>query len=102
MASDFRARPRAGRLVLGLAALAIVAISATPATAAPSKPGFKTSQPSMLTPMAPGSTVSPIITVADMVGGYMFEAIPDGISFAPSGKGTVDLYINHETSTVPF
>ena len=32
----------------------------------------------------------------------MFESIPDGISLAKNGKGTVDLYVNHETSTVPF
>jgi len=32
----------------------------------------------------------------------MFESIPDGISLRPHGHGTVDLYVNHETSTVPF
>ena len=32
----------------------------------------------------------------------MFESIPDGISFSKNGNGTVDLYVNHETSTVPF
>ena len=36
------------------------------------------------------------------VGGYMFESIPDGISIDPNGKGTVDVFVNHETSTVPF
>jgi hypothetical protein len=32
----------------------------------------------------------------------MFEAIPDGISLATRGKGRVDVYVNHETSLVPF
>ncbi len=84
--------------------------------------GFKTAKPSMLTPVAPGSTVTPLITVGDtLAGGYRYESIPDGISFQAQGgkhkgkdKGhgkkqgakndprTVDLYINHETSFVPF
>jgi hypothetical protein len=48
--------------------------------------------------------VTPIISVGDRVGGYRFESIPDGISIDPdlNGQGTVDIYVNHETSTVPF
>ncbi len=99
MASVFRVRPRLGRTLVLAAVLATVAVSAAPATAAP---GFLTSQAPMLTPMAPGATVTPIITVGDTIGGYMFEAIPDGISIAPNGNGTVDVFVNHETSTVPF
>ena len=34
--------------------------------------------------------------------GYRFEAIPDGISVRTRGQGRVDLYVNHETSKVPF
>ena len=49
-----------------------------------------------------GASYEPIISVGDTVGDYMFESIPDGISLATNGKGTVDLYVNHETSTVPF
>ncbi len=64
--------------------------------------GFKTSQAAMLTPLAAGASVTPIITVGDTVRGYRFEAIPDGISLDPNGQGTVDIYVNHETSTVPF
>ena len=99
MASVFRVRPRLGRTLVLVAILATLAVGATPAAAAP---GFLTSQAPMLTPMAPGSTVKPIITVGDTIGGYMFEGIPDGISIAPNGKGTVDVFVNHETSTVPF
>ena len=32
----------------------------------------------------------------------MFESIPDGIALATNGNDTVDVYVNHETSTVPF
>ncbi len=35
-------------------------------------------------------------------GGYRFESIPDGISVCAHGPGTVDLFVNHETSKVPF
>jgi hypothetical protein len=99
MASDFRAHARGGQFLIGLAVVAILVAGAAPVAAAP---GTLTTKPSMLTPLAPGSTAKPIITVADMIGGYMFEAIPDGISFRANGNGTIDLFINHETSTVPF
>ena len=46
---------------------------------------------------------TPIISVGDTLkGGFRFESIPDGISLQTRGKGTVDLFVNHETSTVPF
>ena len=57
----------------------------------------------MIDAVAPGASYEPIISVGDTLDdGYMFESIPDGISLATNGKGTVDLYVNHETSTVPF
>ena len=65
--------------------------------------GFRTSQPAMLTPVRPGVEVKPLLTVGDdLSSGYHFEAIPDGISLLPGRKGTVDVYVNHETSKVPF
>ncbi len=77
-------------------------VSAGGAVAGDNDSGFKTRQDAMLTPLAAGSSVTPIITVGDTVRGYRFEAIPDGISLDPNGQGTVDVYVNHETSTVPF
>ena len=67
------------------------------------KAGFHTSTPAMLTGVN-GSTVKPIISVGDKLGsGYMFESIPDGISVGKvNGKGTFDIYVNHELSQVPF
>jgi hypothetical protein len=65
--------------------------------------GFKTSQPSMLTPVMSGVEVTPLLTVGDVLpSGFRFEAIPDGIAIQPRGKGRVDVYVNHETSKVPF
>ena len=51
----------------------------------------------------PGSTVTPLITVGDtLANGYRYESIPDGISFRTKNKNRLDLYVNHETSLVPF
>ena len=66
--------------LLAVAAAGLAAVAA--ATAAHSGgSGFKTTQPTMLTPVAAGSTVTPLITVGDtLANGYRYESIPDGIS----------------------
>ena len=79
----------------------VLALSST--TIAAGNPGFFTSQPAMLTATAPGGSVLPIISVGDTLSnGYRYEAIPDGIGITLNGKGTVDVFVNHETSLVPF
>jgi hypothetical protein len=81
----------------------VVLLGIAPGAQAKSKAGFLTPQSSMVMPVAPGVTVTPIITVGETLsGGYRFESIPDGISIRPRGNGRVDVYVNHETSTVPF
>ncbi len=86
------------------AALALVILTAIPATAAGG--GVKTSRPAMLLGVAPGTTVTPLLTVGDVIatddGEFRWEGVPDGISIALRGNGRVDAYINHETSLVPF
>ena len=98
----------------GLAALTLAAVSA--AFAGDNTSGFTTSQPAMLaapTSLLPnqapqpnaaqGVTVRPIITVGDTLpGGYRFESIPDGVALRARGQGRLDLFVNHETSLVPF
>ena len=81
-----------------------VALTATATTSlAANTGGFKTRQPSMLTAVKSGVTVTPLLTVGDeLPSGYTFESIPDGISVRPSGQRRVDLFVNHETSKVPF
>lgn len=86
-----------------VASLALVAsvLGASIASAA-GGPGFLTAQPTMLAP-ASGNSVLPIITVGDTLpNGYRYEAIPDGIGVTPNGKGTVNVFVAHETSLVPF
>ena len=57
----------------------------------------------MLDPVKAGTSVTPLMTVGDVLNsGYRYEAIPDGISVRPRGHGRLDLFINHETSKVPF
>jgi hypothetical protein len=67
--------------------------------------GHRTSAPSMLEPVAPGVRARPIITVGETLrNGYRFESIPDGIAIHRSKRQflSVDVYVNHETSLVPF
>lgn len=87
-----------------LAFLTVAALAAAAAPASAANGGVRTSQAAMLTPGAAGITVTPLITVGEVVGddGYMFEAIPDGIAVRTRGNGRVDVYVNHETSRVPF
>ncbi|HUQ62243.1 MAG TPA: hypothetical protein VM121_00635 [Acidimicrobiales bacterium] len=92
---------RRGRLLTVLALLSVMAVSATPVNAGNTFSPFQTSQPPMLTNLA-GGTVEPILTVGDQVGNYLFEALPDGISVIARNSTTLDLLVNHETSTVPF
>ena len=65
--------------------------------------GFKTSRPAMLLPVMAGVQVTPILTVGEVLpSGFRYEAVPDGISLRTRGQGRVDVFVNHETSKVPF
>ena len=91
------------RLASAIAGCVLVARLTIAATAGGNNSGFKTAVPPMLTG-ATGVSVEALVSVGDTLpGGYTFEAIPDGISIGrTNGKGTVDIYVNHETSAVPF
>src|SRR5687768_7468796 len=97
--------PRSSRLVaLGGACVLVATVAATAALAGDNNSGYQTSQPSMLaTGDRQDVTFDPIATVGETLpGGTLFEAIPDGIALRTRGQGRVDVYVNHETSTVPF
>jgi hypothetical protein len=50
-----------------------------------------------------GSTVTPIIDSGESIGDFLFEGLPDGIGLAPGpDDGTVDVYVAHEQTQVPF
>ncbi|HXU97123.1 MAG TPA: hypothetical protein VFP03_03395 [Jiangellaceae bacterium] len=89
--------------IIGGAALVAAVSVATTGPALAGDPGFRTSQPSMLAAVKAGMEITPLMTVGDVLSsGYRFEAIPDGISLMTRGQGRVDLFVNHETSKVPF
>jgi hypothetical protein len=92
------------RSLFALNALAVaVALSASMTTASAGPPGFRTKQPSMLTPVMEDLEILPILTVGDdLANGFQFEAIPDGISVRPRANGRAEIFVNHETSKVPF
>ena len=95
--------PRRRRLQLtALIVIAALGAGIGPVTAAGG--GTKTSQAAMLTPVGAGITVTPLITVGEAAGddGYVFESVPDGIAVKVRNNGVADVYVNHETSRVPF
>jgi hypothetical protein len=50
-----------------------------------------------------GVEIAPILTVGDeLPNGFRFESIPDGISVRVGIGGQIELFVNHETSKVPF
>jgi hypothetical protein len=90
-----------GALLAGVVAISAVATAA--AFAGDNDSGFETARPSMLTRVMDGVEIQPLLTVGDVIpSGYRFESIPDGISVRTRGQGRVDLFVNHETSKVPF
>ena len=97
---------RVSRRAALAAAAALMLSAAMPlASGAAPQSGFKTLELPMVVPGsgAPlGTEIKALITVGDMIGGYRFEAIPDGISVYQSGKNVGTVLVNHETSTVPF
>jgi Bacterial protein of unknown function (DUF839) len=83
------------------AAATVASVASGGSTAAP----YNTSQAAMVTLLAgapANSAADAIISVGDTIGGFTFESIPDGVSVSPRGNGRADVFVNHETSTVPF
>ena len=76
-------------------------------------PGVATANHGYLTPEAPlldldpslpsGAWVRAIVSSGETVDGTMFEGIPDGVGIRPGADhNTVDVYVAHEQTTVPF
>ncbi len=78
----------------------VLALLLVPAPAAAVGPPAITLDPGV----PAGSTVTPIMDVGETLGSFLFEGIPDGIGLAPGtgGTGTVDIYVSHEQTHVPF
>ena len=88
---------RAG--LLPVAALTLLA----GAPAASADDPFFTSEDLMITLTDPAtSEATAIISSGDEVGDFFFEGIPDGLGAMPGPDGTVEVFVNHEQSRVPF
>ena len=91
---------RADRSLL-VALITGLILSSLPATSS-AVPRFLTGADPYITLTGNGD-VLPIITVGETVPGFLFEGIPDGIGLTKGpDRHTVDVYVAHEQSTVPF
>jgi hypothetical protein len=93
------------RLILLLALLALIFL-VLPLSAQPGSGGYLTDQPPLIDleeGLPSGASVKAIINSGDMLNGFLFEGIPDGVGIKPgAAKHTVDVYVAHEQTTVPF
>jgi hypothetical protein len=66
-------------------------------------PPCLTAEPAFIT-LAVAGSVTPIISSGETCDGLLFPGLPDGIGLAPGtgGAGTVDVYVAHEETHVPF
>jgi hypothetical protein len=91
------------RRILSSMTLAVALIVSATTALAVDPNGFTTEQDPMLDDVMEGVEIAPILTVGDeLPNGYRFEAIPDGISVRVGTGGQIELFVNHETSKVPF
>ena len=93
------------RMAFACAVLAMATVISGTGARFCAAPGFTTLQPSMLEAGQGRShgDAAPDGRRWSSDSGYQFEAIPDGISVRPHRKPAgVELYVNHETSKVPF
>ena len=88
----------ARRWILVAAAGAMVLVTATPASA---ENGYLTDEVPYITLTGDG-TVTAIINSGDVVNDVEFQGLPDGVGIVPGADGTVDVYVAHEQTTVPF
>jgi Bacterial protein of unknown function (DUF839) len=97
-----RARPRR-ILVLSFAMTVATGLVAAPTAIADE--GFLTAEPEMLalSASAPaGSSLEALISSGDVIDGFEFQGIPDGIGVMPGSGGSAVAFVNHEESRVPF
>jgi len=84
------------------AVIAVIAVIAASVASGGADGTAATSTPALLAASAPGVEIRPLISVGDKVGEYAFESIPDGIAVEKLAGNRANLYVNHETSLVPF
>ncbi len=96
-------RRKLGVLLAGMVAVSALARAPRRRSPETTTAASRQRRPAMLSPVMAGVQIDPLLTVGDVLpSGYRFESIPDGISLRTRGQGRVDLFVNHETSKVPF
>jgi hypothetical protein len=105
-----RSLSRGKRATAVILAMVLVASVASPALAheksKKKEKGFLTEEPLFIT-LADGlgkkAYAKALLSSGDMVGDFMFEGLPDGMGIRPGPYNkTVDVYVAHEQTTVPF
>ncbi len=92
-----------GGLIALLIALASAFWASSRSQAIDNSEGFITSRIPMLLSVAPEVTVQPLLTVGDTLpNGYSYAARPDGIAVRSDGEKGVEVFVSHETATLPF
>lgn len=86
--------------------IAVLVLMVAIPTLAAANPGFLTPQAPFITldPGLPaGSSVKGIISSGETISSFRFQGLPDGIGLTPGSEpNTVDVYVVHEETTVPF
>ena len=94
-------RARSLRRAALVPAIGLLVLAAAPGASAADP--FFTEADLMITLAAPTtSEATAIISVGDTVGDFFFEGVPDGIGAMPGAGGNVEVFVNHEQTTVPF
>ncbi|MGZ8582946.1 MAG: hypothetical protein ACXWXG_06415 [Actinomycetota bacterium] len=93
------------RIASSLAGVALLGASLqTPVSALAAEPHapFITSARPLLISTDAGTTITPILTAGEVIGGklggFQFSGVPDGIGAYASATGRLEVFVNHETA----
>ena len=99
--------PFARRVAAGVCiTMTLLVTVVSPVSAKPRARAYFTDQDAFITladGLPKGAKVTPIISSGEKLRGFRFQGIPDGIGVRKGNKKhTVDVYVAHEETTVPF
>lgn len=98
-------RKRFSLIKLNILAVLLIVAQASVVTASAGNSFFTEETPfiTLADGLPQGASVKAIISSGDEIGSFLFEGLPDGIGIKPgAAKHTVDVYVVHENTTIPF
>ena len=98
-------RKRFSLIKLNILAVLLIVALASVVTASAGNSFFTYEDPfiTLADGLPQGASVKAIISSGDEIGSFLFEGLPDGIGIKPgAAKHTVDVYVAHENTTIPF